>query len=102
MLGICSYLSPWKFFRNQILLETLHFAEIDFRQFGPIRLSAIRVSAIRVDATTVLDLSQGLGGLTPLWCLSTPKFSLTPTILVKNSQKYIADPPLVLPQIEYL
>ena len=31
-------------------------------------------------------------GLTPLWCLSTPKFSLTPpTILVKNSQNYIAD-----------
>ena len=30
-----------------------------------------------------------------------PKFSLTPTGLVKNSQKYIADPTLVLPQIEY-
>ena len=31
-------------------------------------------------------------GFNPLWCLSTPKFSLIPTILVKNSQKYIADP----------
>ena len=28
----------------------------------------------------------------PLWCLSTPKFALTPTGLVKNSQKHIADP----------
>ena len=33
--------------------KTLHFAEIDFRQFGPITLSAIRVSAIRVSAIRV-------------------------------------------------
>jgi len=31
-------------------------------------------------------------GLTPLWCLSTPKFVLTPRKIVKISQKYIADP----------
>ena len=43
-----------------------------------------------------------LGGLTPLWCLSTPKFSLTPTGLVKNTLKIHCWPPLVLPQIEYL
>ena len=40
----------------------------------------------------LLDLS-GDWGLTPLWCLSTPEFSLTPMhSLVKNSQTYIADP----------
>ena len=50
---------------------------------------------------SVLDLSGGLEGLTPLWCLSTPKFVLTPEKIVKKSQKYIADPPLVLPQIVY-
>ena len=45
----------------------------------------------------VLNLLRGWGGLTPLWCLSTPKFSLTSKNIVKNSQKCIAD----LPQIEY-
>ena len=39
----------------------------------------------------------GLRGFNPLpWCLSTPKFSLTPTVLVKNSQKYIGDPSALL------
>ena len=38
------------------------------------------------------------GGGNPLWCLSTPQVFIDPTILVKNSQKYIAGPPLVLPQ----
>ena len=41
------------------------------------------------------------GWVYPLWCLSTAKFSLTPTGLVKNTLKYIADPPVVLRQIEY-
>ena len=27
---------------------------------------------------SVLDLSRGLGGLTPLWCLSTPKVFIDP------------------------
>ena len=53
-----------------------------------------------INNSSVLDLS-GVGGLTPSGASQTPKFSLTPTGLVKNSQKYIADPPLVLPQIEY-
>ena len=49
----------------------------------------------------VLDLS-GVGGLTPpLVPLNPPKLTLNPTDLVKKSQKYIADPPLVLPQIDY-
>ena len=39
-----------------------------------------------------------VGGLTPLWCLSTPQVFIDPHWF---SQKYIADPPLVLPQIEY-
>ena len=46
----------------------------------------------------------GGGGLPPLWCLSTLKFVLyypPPENIVKISQKYIADPPLVSPQIEY-
>ena len=47
----------------------------------------------------VSDASQVLNPPPPN---PTPKFSLTPTILVKNSQKYIADPPPSgLPQIEY-
>ena len=33
-----------------------------------------------------------VGGLTPLWCLQPPSFHWPTTILVKNSQKYIADP----------
>ena len=37
---------------------------------------------------SVLDLSGGWG-FNPLWCLSTPKFSLTPQKIVKNNQKYI-------------
>ena len=37
----------------------------------------------------VLDL-LGVGGLTSSGVSQCPKFSLTPTILVKNSQKYIA------------
>ena len=49
---------------------------------------------------SVLDLS-GVGGLTPLWCLSTPKFLLILEKIVKISKKYIADPSLVFPQIEY-
>ena len=44
------------------------------------------------------SICWGGGGLILLWCLSTPKFLLTPHWF---SQKYIADPPLVLPQIEY-
>ena len=43
-----------------------------------------------------------LWGVTPSGASQPPKFSLTPTGLVKKHQKYIADPPLVLPpQIEY-
>ena len=38
------------------------------------------------------SICRGVGGLIPLWCLSTPKFSLIPKKIVKNSQKYIADP----------
>ena len=37
----------------------------------------------------------------PVWCLSTPKFLLTPEKIVKISQKYIANPPPVFPQIKY-
>ena len=48
----------------------------------------------------VLDLSGGLGGLTPLWCLSTPQVCIDPLKkIVKISQKYIAELPLVFPQI---
>ena len=36
---------------------------------------------------TSISSAQFVGGSTPLWCLSTPKFSLTG--LVKNNQKYI-------------
>ena len=50
----------------------------------------------------VLDLSGGWRSSSlPLWYLSTPKFSLTPTALIKKRQKYIADLPPVIPQIEY-
>ena len=52
----------------------------------------------------VLSQKQFVSGvLTPsLWCLSTAKFSLTPTGSFKNTSKYIADPaPLVLPQTDY-
>ena len=49
---------------------------------------------------SVLDLS-GVGGLTLLWCLSTPQVCIDPRKIVKISQKYIADPSLVFPQIEY-
>ena len=45
----------------------------------------------------VLDLSA-VGGFNP------PLVPLNPQVFIdpqKNSQKYIADPPLVLPQIEY-
>ena len=38
------------------------------------------------------SICQGLGVQPPYWCLSTPNFLLTPTGLVNNSQKYIADP----------
>ena len=41
-----------------------------------------------VSINTVLDLS-GVGGLTPLWCLSTPQVFIDPHWF---SQKYIADP----------
>ena len=43
----------------------------------------------------VLDLSRGFN---PLWRLSTTQVFIDPHWF---SQKYIADPPLVLPQIEY-
>ena len=49
------------------------------------------------------SICRGGGGLSPpLWCLSTPKFVLTPLPenIVKISHKYIADPPLFSPQIE--
>ena len=47
------------------------------------------------------SICRGVGGFNPPSGASQlPKFSLTPTGLVKKSQKYIADP-LVLPQIEY-
>ena len=52
-------------------------------------------SVLEFPVSAVLDLS---GGLTPLWCLSTPQVFIDPHWF---SQKYIADPPLVLPQIEY-
>ena len=48
--------------------------------------------------STVLDLP----GLAPLWCLSTPQVCIDPQKnIVKISQKYIADPPLVFLLIEY-
>ena len=49
------------------------------------------------------SICRGVGGLTPLpsGASQPPKFLLTPTGLVKNTLKYIADPLLVLPQIEY-
>ena len=58
------------------------------------------------------SICRGLEGLTPFWCLSTPHNmynSLIITLFCYNTdytmdnyrQKYIADPPLVFPQIEY-
>ena len=39
------------------------------------------------------SICLGVWGFNPLWCLSTPKFVLTPhRKIVKMSQKYIADP----------
>ena len=39
------------------------------------------------------SIGRGVVGFNPLWCLSTPKFVLTPVKIVKIlSQKYIADP----------
>ena len=49
----------------------------------------------------MINLS-GVGGFNPSSGASqAPKFVLTPEKIVKISQKYIADPPLVFPQIEY-
>ena len=48
---------------------------------------------------TGLDLSGlGRGVNFPSGAFQPPKFSSTPTGSVKHSQKYIVDPPLVLPQ----
>ena len=47
----------------------------------------------RVPESTTSVRFVGVGGFNPrIWCLPTPKFSLTPTGSVKNSQKYIAGP----------
>ena len=49
----------------------------------------------------VLDLS-GVGGFNPLLVPLTPQVCIDPPKkIVKISEKYIADPPLVFPQIEY-
>ena len=53
---------------------------------------------ILVPYRAVLDL---LGGLTPSGASQPPIVFIDPQKIVKNSQKYIADPPLVLPHIEY-
>ena len=81
-------------------------SEILNRQHGYINI--IILYSINIYQHTIfqnnIDISArfdggGVGGLTPpppaLWCLSTPKFVLTPEKIVKISQKYIADPPLV-------
>ena len=50
----------------------------------------------------VLNLSRGWGFNPSLWCLSTPYVCIDPPEkIVKISQKHIADPLPVFPQIEY-
>ena len=84
----------WFYTRNMVLLQ-LKSSELSIEQnsvnsnVGPLLCSRARFVGVWE------------GVYPPPWCHSLPKFSLTPTVLVKNSQKYIADPPLVLPQIEY-
>ena len=47
------------------------------------------------------DSAQFVGGFNPSPLVPlNPKFVLTPEQIVKISQKYIADPPLVFPQFE--
>ena len=53
----------------------------------------------RIDSTSVLDLSGGWG-LNPLVPLN-PQVSIDSHNFNKKNKTYIADPPLVLPQIEY-
>ena len=56
----------------------------------------------RLKYCTVLDLSRGwVVNPHPLMPLDPSKFVLTPENIIEIIQKYIADPPLVFPQIEY-
>ena len=49
-----------------------------------------------------LEVGERRGVNPPLEPLDSPNFSLTPTCLSqKYIKKYFADPPLVLPRIEY-
>ena len=67
------------------------------RIFSRINLTTNRFGG-QTGSFSVLDLICRGAGLTPSVASQHPKFSLTPHWF---SQKYIADPPLVLPQIEY-
>ena len=48
------------------------------------------------------SIFRGFRGLTSPGASQTPSFHWPHTGLVKNSQKYLADPPLVSPQIEHV
>ena len=88
--GVLGYLDS---FSNIVLHNMLDFINTQRHIF---RLNNLR----RIPSARFVG---GWGLTLPLWCLSTPKFVLPPPPekIVNVSQKYIADPPLIFPQIDY-